>query len=327
MMKKTAQAPANIALVKYWGKANGELRLPLNSTISINLSGLLTTTTVEFSSRYKQDNIFINGLNNKKNISRVICHLDRVRKLAGMDLRARVVSKNNFAGAVGLASSASGFAALTLAATKAIGFNLSEKDLTILARQGSGSACRSIPNGWVKWQKGMTNKTSFAYSLYSKNYWPEIRILSVIVRTVKKKVSSTGGMALAYTSPFFKARLTDINKKITNLERAITEKNFMEMGQIIEDEALEFHAITLTQKPSIIYWSPTTLAVMKKIQELRKGNLLSYFTIDAGPHLQVLCLKNKLLKLTNELKKVNGVKKLIINKVSDGACLIGKHLF
>jgi len=326
-MKITTQAPSNIALIKYWGKADRKLRLPLNSTISVNLSGLSTTTTVEFSPRYDQDNVFINDLNNEKSILRTIKHLDRIRKLAGKKLRARVVSKNNFAGAAGLASSASGFAALTLAATKAIGLDLSEKELTILARQGSGSACRSIPNGWVKWEKGKDNQSSFSYSLYSKDYWSEICILSIIVEAEKKKVLSTGGMTLSYTSPFFKLRLLNIDKKIVNLEKAIAKKDFKQMGQIIEDEALELHAITLTQKPALIYWQPSTLTVMKRIKMLREKSLFGYFTMDAGPHLQIFCLKNNCKKIADDLKKIRGVKQIITNKIVDGAYLTKKHIF
>lgn len=326
-MKRTAQAPANIALIKYWGKADKELRLPLNATISVNLSALSTITTVEFSSRYKKDFVLINNLSDKRSVSRVEHHLDRVRKLARINLKAKVVSKNNFAGAVGLASSASGFAALTLAAVAAAGLNLPEKKLSVLARQGSGSACRSIPDGWVKWEKGKDNQSSFSHSLYSKDYWPAVRILSVILRIEKKKMSSTVGMALAYTSSFFKTRLLNINRKIVALEKAISEKKFQQMGEIIEEEALEFHAITFTQKPAAIYWLPATLAVIHKIQDLRRKGLLGYFTIDAGPHLQIFCLENTSQKLVSELKKVRGVEKVIINKVSNGTRLIKRDLF
>jgi len=326
-MKTTAQAPANIALIKYWGKANKELRLPLNSSISVNLSRLSTITTVEFLSRYEDDEISIENLNNTKNIARVIKHLDRIRKLAGKRLKARVVSKNNFPGAAGLASSASGFAALTLAATKAIGLRQSKKELSILARQGSGSACRSVPDGWVKWEKGTDDKTSYSFSLHSKDFWPEIRILSVIVNQTAKKIATTKGMANAHTSPFLKTRLLKINQKIIALEKAIQKKDFTALGEIIESEALELHTITFTQKPAIIYWLPITLTLIKEVWRLREAGLAGYFTIDAGPHLKVFCLKSNCQEISKQLKKISGVKKIIINKVGNGARLVGKHLF
>src|SRR3989344_2976508 len=156
-MKETAIAPSNIAFTKYWGRKDELLRLPENGSVSMSLSNLLTTTTVEFSKDYEKDEVIINGKTPKDiEIERVVTHLDRVRKLAKINLKAKVSSNNNFPIAVGLSSAASGFAALTLAASKAAGLNLSEKELSILARQASGSACRSIPNGFVEWLDGNT---------------------------------------------------------------------------------------------------------------------------------------------------------------------------
>jgi len=147
-MKATAIAPSNIAFTKYWGRKDEILRLPENGSISMCLSNLLTTTTVEFSPNYTKDEITINGGGLEENeAERIIKHLDRVRKLANTNHKAKMVSNNNFPSGTGLSSSASGFAALSLAASKAAGLDLNEKDLSILARLGSGSACRSIPSG------------------------------------------------------------------------------------------------------------------------------------------------------------------------------------
>src|SRR3982074_336513 len=143
-MKATALAPSNIAFIKYWGKKDEDLRLPENGSISMNLSNLLTTTTVEFDPNYKDDEIFINDdLDYLMARKRVIAHLDRIRSKAKIKDKAKVVSKNNFPSGTGLSSSASGFAALTVAAASAAGLKLSEKELSVLARLGSGSACRS----------------------------------------------------------------------------------------------------------------------------------------------------------------------------------------
>ena len=148
-MKATAIAPSNIAFIKYWGKKDEDLKIPENGSISMNLSNLLTTTTVEFNSEFKEDSILVNNKVDVKETNKVIKHLDLIRKKANIFLKVKVVSKNNFPDGTGLSSSASGFAALTLAATKAIGLDLNEKELSSLARQGSGSACRSIPDGFV----------------------------------------------------------------------------------------------------------------------------------------------------------------------------------
>src|SRR3989339_299984 len=157
-MKATAVAPTNIAFIKYWGKKDEELRLPANGSISMNLSDLTTTTTVEFSQQYVEDSVIINDGIDESQSTRVIKHLDLIRKKADLKLKAKVVSVNNFPDGTGLSSSASGFAALTLAATKATGLNLDEKELSILARQGSGSACRSISDGFVEWNKGTSSQ-------------------------------------------------------------------------------------------------------------------------------------------------------------------------
>ena len=137
-MKATAIAPSNIAFIKYWGKKDDELRIPANGSISMNLSGLYTTTTVEFATKYKSDSVIIDGKNLKYEAKRVVVQLDRVRNIANLILRAKVVSKNNFPNSTGLSSSASGMAALTVAASNAAGLKLPEKDLSILARLGSG---------------------------------------------------------------------------------------------------------------------------------------------------------------------------------------------
>jgi len=325
-MKVTAIAPSNIAFIKYWGKKDEKLRLPANSSISVNLSNIYTTTTVEFSSQYKNDDIIINSARKDKEIKRVMAHIDRIRKMAKSNLQVKVISRNNFPTASGLASSASGMAALTVAASKALGLNLSEKQLTILARLGSGSSSRSIPDGWVEWIEGKDSESSYAYSLFPKNYW-DLSILGVLVESGEKKVSTTDGHKLANTSPFFQTRLKNIDQKISSIKRLIEEKNFKEFGQLVEAEALEMHAIMLTSTPSLIYWSPATIEVMKLTQELRTEGLPVYFTIDAGPHLLLVCETVNAEKVVDELKKSHAVKKIIINKPAFGTRLSPKHLF
>src|SRR3989338_2743092 len=202
-MKATAIGPSNIAFIKYWGKKDENLILPENGSISMNLSDLTTTTTVEFLQNLKEDSVIIDGKAEKKKIERVSKQLDRVRKIAKFSYKAKVVSQNNFPSGTGLSSSASGFAALTLAASKSAGLSLSEKELCILARQGSGSACRSIPDGFVEWIAGNTSETSYAYSLHPANYWDILDVV-VIVSQHKKEISSTKGQELVASSTFYK---------------------------------------------------------------------------------------------------------------------------
>lgn len=327
-MKATAKAPANIALLKYWGKKNEALRIPENDSLAMCLDQEFTITTVEFRKDFKEDRVFIDGEEVKeKEEERVVEHLERIRKKAGIKLFSQVVSKNSFPAAAGLASSASGFAALTLAASDAAGLDLSEKELSRLARLGSGSACRSIPSGFVYWQGGDSDKNSYAYSFYPPSYW-DLRDLIIIVQEEKKKVSSTKGHQLASRNPFLKARLELVKENLVKIKKAFNKKDFSLLGEVIESETLSLHSVMLTSQPALIYWQPTTIAIMHKVISLREeGSIESYFTIDAGPNVHLICQKGQEEKLKKEINKIKGVKKIIINKPSVGARLINNHLF
>lgn len=322
MMKATAKAPANIAFIKYWGKRDEKLRLPANSSVSMNLSDAFTITSVEFDKKLKRDNFSLNGVVAKREeTDRISKHIDLIRSIAKIKTPAMVVSKNNFPKGAGIASSASGFAALTVAASKAAGLSLSEKELTILARLGSGSACRSIPDGFVEWEMGNSSEKSYAYSLYSSNYW-NIYDLIVIVGEGSKKVGSTEGHSIAESSPFYKTRIMGMEKKIKEITLAMKNKNFTKFGEIIEAEAINMHTVMMTSVPPLYYWLPETLRVMTRVVELREKGIECYFTIDAGPNVHVICEGKNVLKLKRKLLSINGIKKILVNKVADGARLI-----
>src|SRR3989344_2585104 len=237
-MKATVFAPVNVAAIKYWGKADSKLRLPANTSLSVNLTNLGTTTTVEWSK----------NLNHDQADERMVKHLNRIRKLAKINLKAKVTTKNNFPASTGMSSSASGFAALTLAATAAAGLRLSQKDLSRLARLGSGSACRSIPDGWVEWKKG-NDETSFGKTIFPASYW-NLSVLVVILSRKIKVVSSTDGHVAAKKSPFYDARLKTVIKNLVKLKQAVKDKDFSALGQIMENECLNMHAVMLTGTPS-----------------------------------------------------------------------------
>jgi len=321
----TASAPANIAFIKYWGKKNKKLRLPTNNSISMNLSGAQTMTTVDFSPEYDSDQLTINGYQaNERELQRVSSFLEKIRQLAKIKYFARVDSENTFPKGAGIASSASSFAALSLAATAALGLKLSEKELSQLARLGSGSACRSIPDGFVEWVTADTHQESFAYSLYSADYW-EIADLVVIVAHPEKDTSSSMGHDVAPSSPFFQTRLEQYLPEATNiLKSALKEKNFSVFGQIIEAETINFHAIALTSQPSIMYWNANTITVMQKVKELRESGLEVYFTIDAGPNLHLIVEQTNIERLKQELEKLKDIKQIIVSYPDNGARLISK---
>ena len=329
-MKFTATSNANIALVKYWGKRDDKLILPQNGSISMTCDGLSTITTVEFSDKYDKDIVIINDEELQKGEKDILGHMDRIRKLAGIKEKAKIVSESNFPVAAGLASSASGFAALTLATAKAGGLNLKEKELTLLSRRGSGSSCRSIPEGFVEWYKGSRSdgSDSYAESIAPKTYWPEFRMIATIVSEARKKVSSRAGMKQTVeTCPYYKDWLATINIDLEIIRNGIKKKDFSAVGSAAEANCLKMHALMITTKPPIIYWIPATLEVMHAVMEMRANSIDCYFTIDGGPQVKVMCLKNDEKEINKRLLSLSGVKKTIVCKAGDGAKITDKNLF
>ena len=325
-MKATAVAPSNIAFIKYWGKKDEVLRLPENGSISMNLSNLTATTTVEFNKNFKEDEIIVNDQKEKNEVSRVVKHLNRIRKIAKINYKAKVLTNNNFPTGTGLSSSASGFAALTVAGAKAAGLKLSEKELSILARQGSGSACRSIPNGFVEWLDGDIDDTSYGVSLYPENYWDIVDVVAVVSKN-KKEVSTTEGQKLANSSIFFPIRLSKIKNKINLVKKYMKEKNFTKFGELLEAEALELHAIMLTSIPSLIYLLPGSLHVIHMVKRWRQEGLQVYFTVNTGQDIHLICQKKDIEEVVKKAESISEVQKTIINNPSKGAHIISKDLF
>jgi diphosphomevalonate decarboxylase len=321
-MKITAKAPANIAFIKYWGKRNEKLRIPANSSISMNLSNAFSITSVDFDSKFKEDVIKIDGIvsvGSEKD--RVVTQLDLIRKISGKSRYAEVVSDNNFPKASGIASSASGFAALTLAASLSAGLKLSKKDLSILARLGSGSACRSIPDGFVEWKEGSVSKDSYACSLYPADYWNICDAIAIIGQT-SKKVSSTEGHMLAQSSPFYRTRILGMLSKVREIKLALKNKDFTKFGEILEAEAINMHTVMMTSNPALYYWLPKTLEIILNVGDWRKKGIEAYFTIDAGPNVHIICEEKNANKLESNLSKLGNVKEILVNRPAVGARVI-----
>ncbi len=330
MPKATAIANANIALVKYWGKRDTRLILPQNSSISMTCDGLQTTTTVEFSNKYKDDIVVLNDEELRKEKDAIVFHLNLIRDMARIKQKARMVSKSNFPVAAGLASSASGFAALSLAASHAVGLSLNEKELSMLARRGSGSASRSVCEGFVEWHKGKKSdgSDSYAQSIAGKEHWREFRMLTTIVTEAKKKVSSRAGMQKTVeTCPYYKGWLDAIEQDLNIIRKGIKEKDFSTVGHAAEHNCLKMHALMIATIPSIIYWQPATMEIIHEVISMRESGLECYFTIDAGPNVKVMCLQKNVKEIAARLKKLKCVKKTIICKPGEGARLVEKHLF
>lgn len=318
MMQATARAHTNIALIKYWGKRNESLILPMNGSVSMTLDEFYTTTTVTFRENLGHDVFVLNGKEeNYKEQEKVSSFLDLVRILGKSQLHAEISSINRVPTSAGLASSASGFAALAAAAVKALGLDLSGPELSRLARQGSGSACRSIYGGFVEWQRGELSDGSDSYGvqLAAKDYW-DLRILVTILERSPKEISSRDGMRRTVeTSPFYPGWLSTVDEDLKLAKEAILRRDFDALGRVTEANALKMHATTLAASPPFTYWQSATLSVMNEVSRMRTAGLSVYFTMDAGPNLKVLCEPKDESSARDILLSVPGVQDVISCKL------------
>jgi diphosphomevalonate decarboxylase len=320
----TAKASPNIAFIKYWGDRDSQLRIPANSSISMNLEALFTRTRVTFNPVLHADQLTLNGQPiTGQALSRISTFLDRIRKIAQLDIFADVDSINNFPTAAGIASSASAFAALALAASSAAGLNLSERELSSLARTGSGSASRSLPGGFVEWQAGEDHSSSFAISIASPDHWDLVDCIAITSQG-RKPVGSTEGHSLANTSPLQPSRLADAPRRLEICRKAILERDFEAMANICELDSNLMHAVMITSSPSLIYWQPTTLEIMLAVQTWRKRGTPVFYTIDAGPNVHILCTSSYVSEVTNRLSQIHSVRRVLTSAAGGPAQLLGQ---
>jgi diphosphomevalonate decarboxylase len=309
----TAVGFANIAFIKYWGNRDQKLRLPVNGSISMNLAGLYARTQVTFDPQLCCDDILtLNGrVENEAVLRRVSSFLDRVREMAGSKLFARVVSENNFPIGTGIASSAAAFAALALAATRAVGLELSEPDLSRLARRGSGSACRSVPGGFVEWQVGTREEDSFAFSIAPANHWDLVDCVAVL-KVGHKPVGSTEGHTLAGTSPLQASRVADTTRRLDICRQAVLHKDFAALAEIIEQDSNMMHAVMMTSTPALFYWEPASLELMQAVRAWRKEGIPAAYTLDAGPNVHVICEAGASDLVCQRLYDIPAVRQLLV---------------
>ncbi|MFN8531350.1 MAG: diphosphomevalonate decarboxylase [Anaerolineae bacterium] len=325
-MKATYQSSTDVALVKYWGKKDEALRLPENGSLSMVLDGLNTTTTVEFRDDLKADQVVIQMQSDPKEAARVSEHLDRIRQLAGVTTFARVESINRFPKGTGLSSSGSGFAALTCAAARALDLKLGPRELSILARFASGTACRCICGGFVEWHDGDTSETSYSETVFPASHW-DLRDVIAVVGEGMKRVSSTQGHKLAQSSAFFAVRKQKIRETLREVKACINERDFTRLGETVEAEALEFHSILLTSRPAVIAWQPGTLQVMLEVQAMRRDGIPAYFTINTGFNVHILTLPAYVELVMDRIQRLSMVQKILTARVGDAPHELSEHLF
>lgn len=282
------RAHSNIALIKYWGKRSESLRLPTNGSLSLTLDGLFTETGLSYTDQ-PADSLRLNGETVAgPMLQRVAAFLQLVRTRYGLRQFAAVESRNHFPTGAGLASSASAFAALALAATAAAGLELDPRELSILARLGSGSACRSICPGFAEWHAGVAadGSDSFAEAL-DIDWAPNMAVL--ILNPAPKPLGSADGMARTVaTSPLYAGWFDAVRQDLREIHLALRARDLEAVGTIMERNALTMHASALAARPAVLYWQPETLALMQHVWALRQAGHACWFTIDAGPNLKVL---------------------------------------
>jgi diphosphomevalonate decarboxylase len=329
-MQATARAHSNIALIKYWGKRPGaapELNLPATGSLSMTLSALHTTTTVRLGrARPGEDRLILGGEEaDRAATDRVRRFLDRVRDIARIDTGAVVESENNFPAASGLASSASAFAALALAATRAAGLELGLSELSRLARVGSGSAARSIFGGFVEMDPGVREDglDAVAHQLYEPGHW-DLRLLAVLTTEAQKDVSSRSAMErTARTSPYFQAWCQLVPGELAEARDALTACDLGRLGPVVEGNCLRMHATALAAKPPVLFWNGLTVELLRRVAQLRSQGFVAWCTIDAGPHVKVLCLQEQSAELADLLARCPGVVRVIECSPGPGARVLG----
>ena len=287
----TASANTNIALIKYWGKADESLTIPTASSLSLTLGGTRTTTTVSFDGGADgADAVTINGAAPGGTArARVIRFLGLVRARAGLTAAASVVSSSAVPLAAGLASSAAGFAALAVAASRAAGMDLDDRALSRLARRGSGSAARSVFGGLVLWNAGVDDATSYAEPVGADGAGLDPAMVVIVLSEGRKTIGSTEAMrATVRTSPLYPAWVEAGREDLRAALAAVRERDLPRLGEVVEANALGMHAAMIASRPSIMYWLPRTIEALHAVRAVREEGLPAWATIDAGPNVKVL---------------------------------------
>ncbi|MDA3974118.1 diphosphomevalonate decarboxylase [Enterococcus thailandicus] len=324
MFKGKARAYTNIALIKYWGKKDEELILPMNNSLSLTLNAFYTETEVIFSDTFTKDEFYLDGeQQDEKATKKISTFLDLVREKGQTTLNAQVISQNFVPTAAGLASSASGLAALAGACNEALQLGLDNAGLSRLARRGSGSACRSIYGGFVEWEKGVDDFTSYAKQIPSDHFEDDLAMVFLLLNDQQKDVSSRDGMRRTVeTSSFYQGWLDSLDADLTQLKQAITDKNFQSLGETMERNALKMHGTTLAANPPFTYWSPDSLKAMQAVRDLRKQGVPCYFTMDAGPNVKILVEKKHLAAVKTACNHLFSEKQVVSAQAGSGITII-----
>jgi diphosphomevalonate decarboxylase len=325
LRRAAARALANVALVKYFGKRDAAQNLPAAGSLSVALEPLETITEVAFDEDLERDVVSLGGAPAAPAFTaRVEAFLDVVRELAGCRTAARVATRNGFPTGAGLASSASGFAALALAATKALGVELSDTELSALARRGSGSAARSIPGGIAVWEAGTRadGADSFARAIASPRDL-DLRIVVGVTDPGPKAVGSTAGMELTRTtSPYYASWIASARADLVEAIAAVETRDLERLGEIAERSALSMHGAALAARPGLVFWNGATVDALHGVRALRAAGSLVFFTCDAGPQPKALCAAADEDAVAAAFAEIPGMRSIIRCRPGAGAAIV-----
>lgn len=321
--RSTAIAPSNIALIKYWGLRNEALLVPYNASISMTLSSSRTRTTVEFDPDGKGVEVWIGTPEGPQEAPDgfrrgVIAHVNKIRERFGVSSGSfGIWTENTFPAAAGLASSASGFAALAVATCGALGHPVDSTEAPgLVLLGGSGSAARSLAGGYVQWpSRNLRDKIEV---VAPRDHWVLSDVIAV-VDSGPKQVPSLEGHRRAPSSPHFARRLELLPARSEIVRRAIIHRDFERLSKVVEEEALELHLIAMSARPRTIYWQAGTLEALNRVRELNHSGVPCCFTMDAGPNVHVLCEAEQEDAVADAIQELPGVESVILDQTGHGA--------
>ena len=293
-MTVSAEASPSLALIKYWGKLPGGMNLPATSSLAVTLGALTSRTTISDRApqEAREDIVFVDGV--PQSTEPFLPVINAVRSCAGgsppaagRDRPVRIDSSSNFPTAAGLASSSSGFAALTVGLDAFFGTSLTSADLSAVARLGSGSAARAVYGGFTVWTAG----SEYADVLAPVSHWPDLRVLVVVLETSHKPVSSRAGMERArLTSPYYEAWVASSESLFEQAHSAVMARDLERLGTAMRQSYLRMFSTMFTSDPPLVYWLPESLAVIRRCEQMRESGLPVWETMDAGPQVKLLTL-------------------------------------
>lgn len=332
-MIKTALSHPNKALVIYWGNVDDTLRIPTRSSLSMTLQGInhpldyiVSLKTMRSSER---DKVIIDRIEDKGEIySHFVHHLDAMRRYTGFREKVEVTARTSFPVGSGLAGSAASASALAEAFAGLIGKTSDTRLKSIMARRGSGSASRSVFGGFVMWQKGNSDDSSYAKQLFDENHW-DLRNVIAMVSSNPKKIRSIDGMQLSKKScpeQIYSGFVSVADPHIEQISAALSARDIAKLGASYEEENYLFRQVCLKTMPPLDYWMKGTHDILDKVANLRKDGIPAYAGTDAGPNVHIFTVPKYVERVIRTIQEVEGVLEIIHCRVGEGSHLIEEHL-